>query len=82
MNNTSSLRQQPHSHKLSPSRKKKQSELGKTLQTRISKEEDFKMCSKVLNTEPFVSFTGTFLNTQGSFGCVKCEKVDITIDPQ
>lgn len=44
MNNTSSLGQQPQSHKLSPSRgKEKQSELGKTLQTRISKEEDLKV---------------------------------------
>lgn len=58
MNNTSSL-----SHNLSPHRRKnKQSELRRT---RRSKEQDLKMCSKVLNTEPFVSF----IVFKGSFGC-------------
>lgn len=70
MNNTSSQAAAWGPQTGSFQRKNKQSKLGKTVQTRISKEEDFKMCLKDLNTESF------------SFCCGKCEKVDIIIDPQ
>lgn len=82
MNNTSSQAAASEPQAGSFQGKNKQSELGKILQTRISKEEDSKMCSKVLNTESFVPFIGAFLNTQATLGCGMCEKVDIIIDPQ